>query len=153
MKVPNHYELCQQVLEALQSLGGRGRNKDILDAVASQMKLSEETVRLVRRRDGKPDLEHRLSRARTVLKTCGLITNPARGLWALTEEGGYQNGIDSEEIRRMYLEHRSVSLRLAVRPSTELLQAGMDEDEFWDRLTTEQFFAGYTEEDVLYDAV
>ena len=30
-------------------------------------------------------------------------------------------------------------------------QRDLDEDEFWDRLTTEQFFAGYSEEDVLYD--
>ena len=32
-------------------------------------------------------------------------------------------------------------------------QPDLDEDEFWDRLTTEQFFAGYAEEDVLHDTV
>ncbi len=38
-------------------------------------------------------------------------------------------------------------------PTAESFQPDLGEDEFWDRLTIEQFFAGYSEEDALYDTI
>ena len=38
-------------------------------------------------------------------------------------------------------------------PATEPSQPGLDEEEFWDLLTTEEFFSGYSEEDVVHDTI
>ena len=38
-------------------------------------------------------------------------------------------------------------------PETEPSQPGSDEEDFWDLLTTEEFFSGYSEEDVVHDAI
>ena len=151
MKVPREYELCAPTVQALRSLGGAGSIQDIAQAVINQMQLPKELVWQTHGNTCKTELEYRLAWARTVLKTCGFVENPKRGFWALTEEGLCQSRIDPEEIRKMYLEQRPVHLSLAVAPSTESHQPDLGEDEFWDRLTTEQFFAGYAEEDVLHD--
>ena len=36
-------------------------------------------------------------------------------------------------------------------PATEPIQPDLDEEEFWDWLTTEEFFSVYSEEDVVHD--
>ena len=151
MKVPREYELCDPTIQALRSLGGAGSIQDIAQAVIKQMRLPEELVWQTHGDTNQTELEYRLAWARTVLKACGYVDNPKRGIWALTEEGLCQSKIDSEEIRRMYLEQRPVRLGSVFAPSTKSLPPDLNEDEFWDRLTTEQFFAGYAEEDVIYD--
>ncbi len=153
MKVPREYELCDPTVQAMRSLGGAGSIQDIAQAVINQMQLPEELVWQTHGNTCQTELEYRLAWARTVLKTCGFVDNPKRGFWALTEEGLCQSRIDSEEIRRMYLERRPARLGLTFAPATESLQPDLDEDEFWDHLTTEEFFAGYAEEDALYDTV
>lgn len=151
MKVPREYELCEPTVKALRSLGGAASIQDIAQAVISQLRLPEELVWQTHGNTCQTELEYRLAWARTVLKTCGFVKNPKRGFWALTEEGVGQRRIDPDEIRRMYLEQRPVRLGLAFDPKAESYQSNVDEDEFWDRMTTEQFFAGYTEEDALHD--
>ena len=151
MRVPREYELCYPTVEALRSLGGSASIQDIAQAVINQMRLPEELVWQAHGNTCQTELAYRLAWARTVLKTCGFVENPKRGFWALTEEGRCQSRIDPEEIRKMYLEQRPARLSIGFAPATESLQPDPGEDEFWDRLTTEEFFAGYAEEDVLHD--
>lgn len=151
MKVPREYELCDPTVQALRSLGGAGSIQDIAQAVIDQMLLPEELVWQTHGGTCQTELEYRLAWARTVLKTCGFVDNSKQGFWVLTKERQCQSRIDSEEIRRMYLEQRPLRLSLAFAPATESLQPDLEEDEFWDRLTTEQFFAGYADEDTLHD--
>ena len=153
MKIPNHYELCEPTMEALRALDGRGWNKDIFEAVVQQMGLPEEVVQLSHASGPRTQLEHRLTRARTVLKTCGLIKNPKRGLWVLTEEGIHQPAMDTKEVRRMYLEQQPIGGSMVPSLATKSNEQDLSEDEFWSRLTTEQFFAGYSEADSIYDTI
>ena len=153
MKIPNHYELCEPTMEALRALDGKGWNKDIFEAVVQQMGLPEEAVQLSHASGPRTQLEHRLTRARTVLKTCGLIKNPKRGLWVLTEEGFHRPAMGTEEVRRMYLEQQPVGRSIAPSLATKSNEQDLSEDEFWSRLTTEQFFAGYSEADSIYDTI
>ena len=153
MKIPNHYELCEPTMEALRALDGKGWNKDIFEAVVQQMGLPEEAVQLSHASGPGTQLEHRLTRARTVLKTCGLIKNPKRGLWVLTEEGFHRPAMGTEEFRRMYLEQQPVGRSIAPSLATKSNEQDLSEDEFWSRLTTEQFFAGYSDADSIYDTI
>ena len=153
MKIPNHYELCEPTMEALRALAGKGWNKDIFEAVVHQMGLAEEAIQLSQGNGQRTQLENRLTRARTVLKTCGLIKNPRRGLWALTEDGLHQPAMGTEEVRRMYLEQQPVGRSMTPSLATKSNEPDLSEDEFWSRLTTEQFFAQYDEADAVYDTI
>ena len=153
MKAPREYGLCAPTIQALRLLCGAGSIQDIAQAVINQMRLLEELVWQAHSNTCQTEFEYRLAWARTIPKTCGFVENPKRGFWASIEEGLYQSRIVSEEIRRMYLEQRPARLSLGFTPATESPQPDLGEDEFWNRLTAEQFFAGYAEEDVLRDTV
>ncbi len=154
MKVPREYELCDPTVKALRSLGGAASIQDIAQAVIDQLRLPEELVCQTHGNSSQTELEYRLAWARTVLKTCGLVENPKRGFWALTEEGLCQSRIDSSEIRRMYLEQRPVLHVEAAAPSIHYqYEEDSIEDELWNRMVTEQFLAGYSEDDEVYDKV
>ena len=153
MEFPITTNCAQQTLEALRYIDGRGWNKDIFEAVVHQMGLAEEAVQLSQGNGQRTQLENRLTRARTVLKTCGLIKNPRRGLWALTEEGLHQPTMGTEEVRRKYLEQQPVGRSMAPSLATKSNESDLSEDEFWSRLTTEQFLAGYSDADSIYDTI
>ena len=155
MRVPREYELCDPTLKALRVLGGCGSIKDIAKVVISQMELPEELVSQPHGSGRQTELEYRLAWARTVLKECGFVNNPKRGVWALTDEGYLQREIHTEMIRRIYLDRRmsyvgstSVLQTKSVEHNTE---EGDGEEEFWREMTVTQFFAGYAEADSLYD--
>ncbi len=154
MKVPREYELCAPTVRALGSLGGAGSIQDIAQAVINQMRLPEELVWQTRGNTCQTELEYRLAWARTVLKTCGFVDNPERGIWRLTEKGHKNPSIDSDGIRRDYLKQRSLSLS-EVSESSIYYEYEEDsiEDEMWNSMVMEQFLAGYSEEDMRYDEV
>lgn len=154
MKVPREYELCDPTVKALRSLGGAGSIQDITQAVIDQMRLPGELVCQTHGNSSQTELEYRLAWARTVLKACGFVENPKRGFWALTERGLRQSTIDAEETRRMYLEQRPVLQVEAAAPSSYYqYEEDSIEDELWNRMVTEQFLAGYSEDDEVYDKV
>ena len=139
-------------MKALKTLDGIGSIWDIARVVILQSQLPYDVVLQLHRNGRQTELEYRLAWARTVLKTCGLIYNLERGVWALTEKGSEHPPIKAQEIRRMYLDLRSDQIGNVLAPPFDSPQEGL-EDEFWSRLTTEQFFAGYDEADVAYDPV
>ncbi len=154
MKVPTEYQLCDPTVQSLRTLGGTGSIQDIAQNVIHRMRLPDELVRRPHGNSRQTELEYRLAWARTILKTCGLIYNPKRGVWVLTEEGSHQPVIDSAEIRRFYLEHRTISsdtVTEAIAPPP--YPSDSTEDDDWNRLTIQQFFAQYADADSIYDDI
>ena len=151
MRVPREYELCAPTLKALQSLGGTSSIQDIALQVIYLSQLPDDLVCQLHGNGPQTELEYRLAWARTVLRTIGFIYNPKRGVWALSERGSHQSLIDSQKIRRTYLDLRSEKVGFSPPSVMESNQPDLSEDEFWRRLTTEQFFMGYDEADLVYD--
>lgn len=151
MKVPREYELCEPVVRALRFLGGKGSIHDISEIVVSHMFLPSELVKRPHGSTNQTELEYRLAWARTVLRTCGFVDNPERGIWRLTEKGYKSPSINSNDIRRDYLNQRS----LPPSKSSVYYEYEEDsiEDEMWNRMVEEQFLAGYSEGDARYDEV
>ena len=144
MRVPSEYELCGPTLQALHKLKGKGSVQEISETVIRQLQLTDETVCQLHGEGPQTELEYRLAWARTVLRACGLVATPRRGLWELTEKGLRQPSVESGEIRRRYL---------SLTKSEQDGESDLSEDEFWNRLTREQFFAGYAESDSIYNKV
>ena len=103
--VPDQYDLCSPTLQALRSLGGRGRIRDIADTVIDQMNFTDEITRQLHEGGPQTELEWQLGWARTILKTCGLMDNPQPGLWILTEAGSRQQWMDTSEVKILYRQH------------------------------------------------
>ena len=103
--VPDQYDLCSPTLEALRTLGGRGRIRDIVETVIDQMNFTDEITRQLHEGGPQTELEWQLGWARTILKTCGLVDNPQPGLWVLTEAGSRQQRMDAGEVKVLYRQH------------------------------------------------
>lgn len=89
---PSFDELYNPMLKALHNLGGSGTNQEIHSEVVKDMKLTDEQI----------DVAYlRLGWVRSYLKRYGLIENPKRGFWELTEKGKNTKEVDPVEVFRV----------------------------------------------------
>lgn len=84
--LPRSRALAYPVLEALRSLGGRAAFKEIDAKVIASEGFTEEQLQ-VRLPDGRGRIIFHLAWARTQLKDAGLLANPARSIWEVTDSG------------------------------------------------------------------
>jgi restriction system protein len=92
-------DLFNPLLSALHNLGGSGSVEELVEEVASYLKLTDEEVNEIHR-GNITKLAYRLAWARNYLKRYGLIENSSRGVWALTEEGVKTKSVDKEIVKR-----------------------------------------------------
>ena len=150
MNIPKVYELCNPTLQAMRTLGGSGSAQEIGKSVIHQMQLPEEIVRQTHRIGSQTELEYRLVWALTVLKAYGLVIDAERGAWSLTKNSSLKNSVDPEEVRRFYVGHGGTLDDASVEALTVDVAECL-EDDLWRRFGAEQFLAGYSEADSVYD--
>ncbi len=95
--VPVYQTYMNPILKALRDLGGGGPISAIDERVTRDLKLSEGVLGVPHDPavpDGQSEVEYRMAWARSYLKAAGLVTNPSRGLWQLTEEGATAGNVD-----------------------------------------------------------
>jgi restriction system protein len=85
--VPAYHEYFLPTLRAVDELGGSGSISEIVDAVIKAEGYSEEQQAVLHKNGPNTEIEYRLAWARTYLKYFGLLSNSARGVWAITEDG------------------------------------------------------------------
>ncbi len=86
-QLPKDHDLFKPTLEALTKLGGSGSIEELDDAMIAAIGASQEQLDVTYPKSGAAVLPDRMAWARTFLKLAGLVANPKRGVWALTEEG------------------------------------------------------------------
>lgn len=89
---PSFDKLYNPMLTALHKLGGSGTNQEIHSQVVKDMNLTDEQIDVA---------ELRLGWIRTYLKRYGLVENPRRGFWELTEKGKNTTEVDPVEVFRV----------------------------------------------------
>ena len=84
-RVPTEDEILTKMLEALRHQGNSSTNAEIKTYVIAELNITE----LVQNYNYsiKDDLDPILSRGKTKYKKMGLVSNPRRGTWKLTEKG------------------------------------------------------------------
>jgi len=87
VELPKYDDLFKCTLEVLARLGGSGSIEEIDDAMISAIDASQEQLNVSYPKSGVAVLPDRMSWARSFLKIAGLIANPKRGVWVLTEDG------------------------------------------------------------------
>jgi restriction system protein len=85
--LPKYDDLFKPTLTALKALGGSGSIEELDDALFSTIGTTQEQLDITYPTSGASVLPDRTAWARSFLKVAGLVANPKRGVWVLTEEG------------------------------------------------------------------
>ena len=101
-QIPSHKEFFNPALKALRHLGGSGTIQEIDDEAAKVMNLTDEQLERLHNpvKSGATAVAYRLGWARTYLKRVGLLENPRRGVWALTDKGRDTERVEPDDVVR-----------------------------------------------------
>ena len=86
-EIPAQEPMKQWTLMAVHSLGGSGHNREIEEKVRQLLNLSDDVSDQIYPGSRQTILDHRTAFARSHLKRDGLLDNPQRSVWTLTEAG------------------------------------------------------------------
>ena len=98
MTTPSYEELLQPTLNALRQLGGIQTIDAINSRVVESLSLTPEEIAQPHTGTKQTEIEYRLAWARTYLKIYGLIDNPKRGAWVLTELGQETEAVNPKTV-------------------------------------------------------
>lgn len=99
-EIPGFEQTFKPILKALQERGGKASNVELNRAVITIMGLPEEITTIMHNGSNtRSEIDYRIAWGKTYLKKYGLITNVARGVWALTDSfDGNIDKLDPDEI-------------------------------------------------------
>jgi restriction system protein len=100
-ELPKYDDLFKLTLEVLTKLGGSGSIEELDDAMIAAIGASQQQLDLTYPKSGAAVLPDRMSWARSFLKLAGLVTNPKRGVWVLTEEGRTAANKSNAELKQV----------------------------------------------------
>lgn len=89
-QIPSRTAMQNWTLLAIRQLGGSGHNREIEEQVKELLELPDDLVDQLRSDGYQTVVDHRIAFARSHLKNAGMLDNPQRGVWALTEAGAEQ---------------------------------------------------------------
>lgn len=119
--VPAYHQLLNPTLRALRYLGGSASVNELLEQIIQDEQFPPNVVEQPHPgRSNQTELAYRLAWARTYLKAYDLITNSARGIWALTPAGHDVGVVDPQTVVR-YVREQSRRKR---QGRTESIDAG-----------------------------
>jgi restriction system protein len=104
------------LLDAMREKGGQARPREIYEAVAHNLNLSEEE-RTVTNKNGYPRFENQIAWARSYLVKTGYLDSPSRGIWRLTDKGK-EARLDGPDIDSIF--RRVTEMNALARAGTEL---------------------------------
>lgn len=98
-QIPRYTDLIVPVFLALKDLGGSGNNDEILSCVISNLHLPDDVVDFPHKgRTSISELAYQLARARTYLKSYGVVENSARAVWSIRSEFAQESTLDAKHI-------------------------------------------------------
>lgn len=101
--IPPYSDLLWPTLVAIRNLGGTGKLEEIDDAVIEDEGFSEEQMAVLHKDGPRSEIEYRLAWARTYLRGMGILANPSRGTWTVTDFGKQVGESELEPLRHSYL--------------------------------------------------
>lgn len=135
--LPKYDDLMQPTLKAIRSLGGSASIEEIEARLTSDLSLSDAQFEVAYLKSGALILPDRMSWARSYMKGAGLLANPKRGVWVLTEEGRVAADWEEKKLRRFvtktvnenYLAKKAEQAASSI--PTESYASEIDEEAAW----------------------
>jgi restriction system protein len=105
----------------LNGLGGSASIEELDDAVVASLGLTQPQLDVAYPTSGAAVVPDRLSWARSFLKIGGFVTNPKRGVWALTEEGRAAVDKSNAELKKVVAaaDRAAIAAKKAARQSED----------------------------------
>lgn len=85
--MPPYHELLLPTLQAVLDLGGSASINEIVETVIKREAFTDQQQAVLHNNGPNTEIAYRIAWARTYLKGMGLLTNSARGVWTLTDDG------------------------------------------------------------------
>lgn len=127
MPIPRHEDFMLPTLKVLDSHGGSATNEEIEAALIEMLGMTPEQMEVSYPTSGAAVVPDRMSWARSYLKYPGLVDNPKRGMWVLTDEGRQAVTMTDDRIRRMVADAYNVhQAMLNARKKAKLDAAALD---------------------------
>ena len=104
-QIPSEEGMKNWTLLAVHQLGGSGHNLEIEEQVRRMLDLPEEIADQLYPDGRRPVLDHRVAFARSHLKRDGLLDNPKRSVWVLTEAGAARTNEIVSQIKEVHPVH------------------------------------------------
>jgi restriction system protein len=102
MNIPAYDEMMNPLLEALHMLGGTGTIDEINSKVIEIMEIPDDIAETPHDNKGyQTEIGYRLAWTRTYLKKYGVISNPEKGIWALTEYKEKPAKVDPVKVKKL----------------------------------------------------
>lgn len=92
--LPKHNDLFLPVMSALRNIGGAADNDQLIEKVTQLLNLSDELTAIPHKGGPYTEIGYRIAWVKSWLKWAGMVDNPQRGVWVLTEKG--RNATDME---------------------------------------------------------
>lgn len=120
-ELPKYDELFSITLDVLAKLGGSGSIEEIDDALVAEIGATQEHLDITYPKSGAAVLPDRMAWARSFLKLAGLVANPNRGVWVLTEEGRNAAAKSNTDLKRIVSKayKASIAAKKAAQTSDE----------------------------------
>ena len=108
-ELPRYDDFLKPTLEVLMALGGSGSIEEIDEALIAKLGIPQKALDATYPKSGAPIMPDRMSWARSYLKLRGLVGNPQRGVWVLTEEGRAATEWSDGKVRKVVSEAYNAS--------------------------------------------
>lgn len=99
--IPKYDAFFRPVIVALDAMGGSGSISEIDDRIAKDLKLGPDALDQTYKKTGVSIVADRIAWARSYLKIAGLVGNPSRGVWILTDDGRKALAVDDRVLRKV----------------------------------------------------
>ncbi len=86
-EIPQYHEFLWPTLQAVSELGGSASISEIVETVIRREGFTDQQQAVLHNDGPNTEIAYRLAWARSYLKGMGLLTNSARAVWTLTDEG------------------------------------------------------------------
>jgi restriction system protein len=127
--LPKYDDLFKPTLEVLATLGGSGAIEELNEAVIAKIGASQDQLDILYPKSGAAVLPDRMSWARSFLKLAGLVTNPGRGVWVLTEAGRKALPISNAEVKQIVSTAYKASLATKKAANTDAKNGSVQDQE------------------------
>ncbi len=98
-RVPRYAQLIVPTISALKTLGGSGKNDEILDQIIADLNIPDEVADIQHKgRTNKSELSYQADWARTYLRIYGVIENSSRGVWSIKPDYVSSTDLDANTI-------------------------------------------------------
>ena len=121
--IPKFNELMTPVFRAIKSLGGSGKNDEIINRVITDLNLPDDVVDALHN-ENMTELSYRLTWTKTYMKKFGILDNSERGVWSITPAYTNVDTIDEREIMKIYKSTEAIPEEIALQRKrvAEILQ-------------------------------